>query len=75
METMVVKNEENVGRWRMCVANGEAEGTRSVKRRRRDTTVAALSNSDDIMIIIKVIRTNSSCHSNKLTKLLVLPPQ
>lgn len=31
METMVVKNEENVGRWRMCVANGEAEGTRSVK--------------------------------------------
>ena len=52
METMVVKNEENVGRLRMCVANGEAEGTRSVKRRarrRRDTTVAvaALSNSDD----------------------------
>ncbi|XP_030948026.1 AP2-like ethylene-responsive transcription factor At1g79700 [Quercus lobata] len=44
---MVVKNEENVGRLRMCVANGEAEGTRSVKRRRRDTTVAALSNSDD----------------------------
>nr|POF11189.1 isoform 2 of ethylene-responsive transcription factor wri1 [Quercus suber] len=47
METMVLKNEENVGRQRMCVANGEAEGTRSVKRRRRDTTVAALSNSDD----------------------------
>ncbi|KAK7852169.1 hypothetical protein CFP56_040107 [Quercus suber] len=32
METMVLKNEENVGRQRMCVANGEAEGTRSVKR-------------------------------------------
>ncbi|KAK7852168.1 ethylene-responsive transcription factor wri1 [Quercus suber] len=47
METMVLKNEENVGRQRMCVANGEAEGTRSVKRRRRDTTVAALSNGDD----------------------------
>ena len=47
METMLVKNEENVGRRHMCVANGEAEGTRSVKRRRRDTTVAALSNSND----------------------------
>ena len=47
METTVMKNEENVGRRRMCVANGEAERTRSVKRRRRDTTVAALSNSDD----------------------------
>lgn len=47
METLVVKHEENVGRRRMCVANGEAEGTRSVKRQRRDTTVAALSNSDD----------------------------
>ena len=47
METMMVKNEENVGRQRMRVTNGEAEGTRSVKRRRRDKTVAALSNSDD----------------------------
>ena len=47
METMMVKNEESVGRQRMRVTNGEAEGTRSVKRRRRDKTVAALSNSDD----------------------------
>ncbi|XP_059639806.1 AP2-like ethylene-responsive transcription factor At1g79700 [Cornus florida] len=41
MAMMMVKSEENVGRRRICVVDGEALEARCVKRRRRDAAAAA----------------------------------
>ncbi|KAF2316233.1 hypothetical protein GH714_041574 [Hevea brasiliensis] len=41
MEMIMMKNEENLGRRRMCMAEGETKATH-VKRRRRDSAAVAL---------------------------------
>jgi len=46
METMRVKNEVNPRRRSKCVADGEAQATRCVKRRRRDPAVVARLSDD-----------------------------
>jgi hypothetical protein len=43
---MRVKNEVNPIRRSMCVADGEAQATRSVKRRQRDPAVVARISDD-----------------------------
>ncbi|XP_062153361.1 AP2-like ethylene-responsive transcription factor At1g79700 [Alnus glutinosa] len=46
METMRVKNEVNPRRRSKCVADGEAQATRCVKRRRRDPAAVARLSDD-----------------------------
>ncbi|CAK9162871.1 unnamed protein product [Ilex paraguariensis] len=43
MEMVMVKNEENPGRRRMCMVDGKAPEGQCVKRRRRDTAASTLS--------------------------------
>uniref|UniRef100_B9IJT7 AP2/ERF domain-containing protein n=1 Tax=Populus trichocarpa TaxID=3694 RepID=B9IJT7_POPTR len=44
---MMIKNEENPGRRRGCIADSEAQVARCVKRRRRDPAIVALGSDDN----------------------------
>lgn len=44
---MMIKNEENPGRRRGCIADNEAQVARYVKRRRRDPAIVALGSDDN----------------------------
>lgn len=44
---MMVKNEQNLGRRRVCSTEGDIQAVRCVKRRRRDPAVVTLGAEDN----------------------------